>query len=42
VNFQAKDIAKSLGAKYDPQSQAWYAPNTLVCENLKELFKQRM
>ena len=42
VSFHAKDTAKALGAKYDPQNRAWYAPNTLVCSNLEELFQREM
>jgi len=36
IPFENKDRAKSLGARFDFEMKAWYAPNTTVAALLHE------
>ena len=42
VSFNSKDIAKSLGARFNPNRKQWYAPNNVVRENLDALFERTL
>ena len=36
VDYNQKDEAKALGAKWDADKKSWYAPNNVVRSNLLE------
>jgi hypothetical protein len=35
VPFMEKDVAKNLGARWDPQKKLWYAPSRYYFESKK-------